>query len=193
MQNQIFVGIREYLLDLTKTLPGHFFYTNLKLEEFEEIISSSFYEKTVVIFYDADFAINRAKISQHCPQNVILLFEEGDFHSPPSFEKLTQNSLTRLVSNFLKIENVPSVTNNIFNNLFFYKILGYVPEIPINYELIDTIKFFRSKLFGLQKQNFPESKKTFLKSLIYRLEFSFRTTGDRGLPVFYLTFCRLLS
>ena len=192
MKNQVFVGEKQYLLDLLKLHNSYLFFTNPNLDEFEEIISANLHNKLIIIFYDGDFTIDRAKIARNCPEDCILLLENGKFKIDFSHIILNAEKLTEIIAKKLNITNPPKIINDIFNNLYQYEILGHYPKQIIDFDLMDPIKFFRSKLYGLSYEK-SEERKSLFKSILYRLEYSFKLTGLHGLPAYYMLMQKIIS
>lgn len=192
MENQIFVGKKLNLLDLTKIYPNNSFYINPTLQEFEQIINEDFDNKKKIILFEANYKIDKNKII-HNLNDVIVLFESEDLLLKFPHTILTDKKLVELISEYLNIENPPQISENIFNNLYQYKILGYLPENYNYYILDDPIKFFRENLFSLNMKNYSDSKKEFLKSVLYRLEYSFKLTGLKGLPIYYIIISKYIK
>lgn len=192
MKDHIFVGTKENLLDLSKIYQNTFFYTNPSMNDFEDIINSNFSNKSNVIFIEKDFSIDRQKLAKNINELTFLLIERTDNTLNFDFTNLTTEKLIEIISKFLSIKSPPKIYNNIFDTLFQYEILGYLPDNYINFDMVDSIKFFRSKLFELQKGT-PNMKKVFLKSVLYRLEYSFKITGIKGLPSYYMLVNKIIQ
>jgi hypothetical protein len=184
--NYILVGKRQYLLDITKIFNDAIFVIDPCIEALEEIYCGNLYNKITLVFISEENKINRNNIDKFANQNVILFLESGQLSLKYKYLKIDHQITTAIIAKFLKISNVPVIQENIFDNLFQYQILGRLPNQFNKLESLDPIRFFRSKLNELSRSNYSENKLYFFKSILYRLEYSFKITGLRGLPIYFM-------
>lgn len=189
----IFLGEINYLFDIMKLYDSFAFYEDPKIEIVEEILGYSLHDSIKIIFISKDYKIDREKIVKNL-QNEILLLEDSiynvNFLKKYEYTKLNPEVLTEIIAKKLKIENPPLFKKNIFENLYKYQITGEIINNEMHFILMDPIKFFRSQLYSLE--NNSSSQTLLLKSILYRLEYSFKLTGLMGLPVFYMLFKKII-
>ena len=95
----------------------------------------------------------------------------------------------------LKHETCPLIKTNVFNTLYIYEITGEIRN-SINFEEIDTIRFFKKMQFETQFAGYHFKSNNKLDpfiSITHYLEYSFLTTGLKGLPVYFLLLKKILK
>lgn len=196
-EDNIYFGKMEYLLDFTKTIENHSLFFNPNFIDLQEILSIDFENRTKIIIISENEAIKILNFSiDDIDLKYFILIDSASISiNLSSISKkikiLDEKMINNIVREFLNLKQCPLIKTDVFNTLYIYEITGEIRNSK-NFEEIDTIGFFKKIQF--EGYSFKSSNKInpFI-SIAYYLEYSFLTTGLKGLPIYFLLLKKILK
>ena len=199
-QEFIFIGSNKLLLEIPKIFINFNFYQDMSVDEIQEIIELNIGEKTNFFYISKSCKVNREQLIQYIfdyksnklsnnAKNILLIEDNEDIILNQKIALITKEKLIKLICKHFEIEINPDfyqIENSIYDTIYQYNILGQMPHIINSFDNVEIIPFLRKKLFSLNRTTQSYNKREFLKTILFRLEYSFKLTGLKGIFAYYL-------